>query len=182
MTLLSGNTFGARTWTDGRQVAPMLPHPPPVVRCSHCHRFFWLRDAKNIGAILSLEEPSEQDYYSAIAGGLAKDAAEEKTLRVLAWWRGNDEYRGESGRPARRPWRLSPEARENVERLVALLSDEDISERIMMAEALRELGEFDAATRLLAGFDAGDAATAVSRIRELCERGDPRLRVLHSDE
>ena len=87
MTLRSGNTFGARTWTDGRQVAPMLPHPPPVVRCSHCHHLFWLRQAEKIGSILSVVEPSEQDYYSAIAAGLAKGTEEEKTLRILAWWR-----------------------------------------------------------------------------------------------
>jgi hypothetical protein len=36
MTLMSGNTFGARVWTDGKQDAPMLPHPPAVVKCRQC--------------------------------------------------------------------------------------------------------------------------------------------------
>lgn len=39
MTLLSGNTLGATTSTDGGQVAPMLPETPPVVRCGECGRF-----------------------------------------------------------------------------------------------------------------------------------------------
>jgi len=30
-TLLSGNTFGARFWTDGKREAPMLPEQPWLV-------------------------------------------------------------------------------------------------------------------------------------------------------
>jgi hypothetical protein len=35
-TLLSGNTFGARRWTDSRMVAPMLPRPPAVTKGDEC--------------------------------------------------------------------------------------------------------------------------------------------------
>ena len=28
MTLISGNTFGSHVWTDGKQIAPMLPRTP----------------------------------------------------------------------------------------------------------------------------------------------------------
>jgi hypothetical protein len=48
-TLVSGNTFGARAWTDGRQVAPMLPRPPAVVTCEICAECYWLKDAREIG-------------------------------------------------------------------------------------------------------------------------------------
>src|SRR5438094_520151 len=48
MTLVSGNTLGARTWTDGKQVAPMLPHLPAVVKCRRCGRCYWLVDAKEV--------------------------------------------------------------------------------------------------------------------------------------
>src|SRR5690349_16185490 len=51
LTLMSGNTFDARVWTDGKRIAPMLPQPPPVVKCRHCARCYWLADAKKIGTV-----------------------------------------------------------------------------------------------------------------------------------
>jgi hypothetical protein len=181
MTLRSGNTFGAQTWTDGKQVAPMLPHPPTVVQCRHCGQMFWLADAEEIGPILPVTEPTEEGYYSAIAGGLAKHAAQEQTLRILAWWCRNDDYRAETGRPARRPWKVSPTARENLGLLLTLLDERDTSERIMKAEILRELGEFDKASEQLRGLESSKSATAVAQILEMCEKHGPRLRVLRFD-
>ena len=181
MTLRSGNTFGAQTWTDGKQVAPMLPRPPAVVRCGHCNRMFWLADAEEIGPILEVTEPSEDGYYSAIAGGLAKNAAQEKTLRILAWWCRNDDYRAETGRPARRPWKVSPEVRENLGVLLTLLDEDDTSEGIMKAEILRELGEFEKARHVLTGLETSENAAAIAQILELCERQDPRLRIVRFD-
>lgn len=32
-TLLSGNTFGAREYSDGKMVAPMLPECPNLTKC-----------------------------------------------------------------------------------------------------------------------------------------------------
>ena len=177
-TLMSGNTFGASTWTDGKQIAPMLPTIPPLVRCGHCNVMYWLADAEPVGPILSLREPTEQDFYSAIEKGFASDPAQERMLRVLAWWSRNDTYRAETGRPARRPWRVSPEARSNIEALIKLLDEKDPNGRIMKAEALRELGEFDEAKRVLSGVHPERNAAAVSQIRALCDAKDARLRVL----
>src|SRR5262245_52291519 len=48
-TLRSCNTYGARSWTDGKFVAPGMPVPPAVVRCSRCGRCYWLMDAREAG-------------------------------------------------------------------------------------------------------------------------------------
>ncbi|MGK2953559.1 MAG: hypothetical protein ACSLEZ_14410, partial [Thiobacillus sp.] len=40
MTLSSGNGFGARIWSDGRQYAPMCHGLPPVVKCHHCGEIY----------------------------------------------------------------------------------------------------------------------------------------------
>jgi hypothetical protein len=34
-TIMSGNTFGAIFWTDGKRDAPMLPDLPWLVKCPH---------------------------------------------------------------------------------------------------------------------------------------------------
>jgi hypothetical protein len=41
-TLLSGNTFGAILFTDGKMIAPMLPEMPALARCKGCGVFYWL--------------------------------------------------------------------------------------------------------------------------------------------
>ena len=48
-TLLSGNTFGAIVFTDGKMIAPMLPEMPALARCKGCGVFYWLSDAEEVG-------------------------------------------------------------------------------------------------------------------------------------
>jgi len=50
-TLISGNTFGAIFWTDGKMLAPMLPHLPAITRCAQCQQFYWLDDARVVGEL-----------------------------------------------------------------------------------------------------------------------------------
>ncbi len=44
-TMASGNTIGARFWSDGKMVAPMLPNYPWLVKCSKCKHLFWVDEA-----------------------------------------------------------------------------------------------------------------------------------------
>jgi hypothetical protein len=45
-TIQSGNTFGARWWSNGKVDAPMLPNYPKIARCGGCRAFFWVEDVK----------------------------------------------------------------------------------------------------------------------------------------
>jgi hypothetical protein len=184
ITLLSGNTLGARVWTDGKQMAPMLPSPPEVVQCHACPTAYWLRSAKvvsgpdramSVGSdVPRVEEPSEQEYYDAIAAGLAKSAEEEVRLRVLAWWRANEELRSyeEGVLLPTRP--LSQAFQENLEMLLSLLDDEQ-SHLLMRAEALRQLGRFDDAERVLREVDL-EYEWAADQIVEHCRNRDTTVR------
>ena len=40
LSLRSGNTIGEQTWSDAKQIAPMLPRVSPVQKCSHCGKYF----------------------------------------------------------------------------------------------------------------------------------------------
>ncbi|MCL1824432.1 MAG: hypothetical protein FWG26_00550 [Betaproteobacteria bacterium] len=169
-TLISGNTIGARTWSDGKQIAPMLPRPPAVVKCHHCERCYWLDDAEEISetgerkdaqfANRSLtttpvvKEPGEMDYYKALANGLATTPEEGRHLRILARWRRNDPLR--DGTQVGGGLDLSEEGLKNLETLVRLLDEanEDETEKHywtqwMKADVLRELGEFELASEVL---------------------------------
>jgi hypothetical protein len=194
MTLRSGNTLGTCVWTDGKQVAPMLPSPPAVVRCRDCGKCYWLADADEVGtldrwndgehqvdpswvAAAEIQEPAEEEYYAAIAGGLAADPQQERDLRVLAWWRGNDAFRHGSGEQAG-DTTASGARRNNLEALASVLHARDDNERIMKAEVLRELGEFASALALLRSVTSSEYDAVVRQLSSMCESKDMCVREL----
>ena len=194
-TLISGNTFGARVWTDGKQVAPMLPRPPAVVKCHHCGKFYWLTDARKIGTVgqfpeqggkinptwlaaQEVKELTESEYYSALAGKLAKDQRQEKLLRILAWWRGNDVFRNAPRPLGDAVVAVSSAFRENLKALVILLDDQNENDRIMKTEILRELGEFESVKEILRSVTSGEFDAVVSQLLSLCESKDSCVREL----
>ena len=197
-TLMSGNTFGASVWTDGKQIAPMLPLPPAVVRCSHCAAFYWLSDAEKVGAVdlwreerrqgdpawtaaPYVQEPVEEQYYEALESGLAVDLDQQRALRILAWWRRNDAYRD---LPRTQPGGIATATaagRKNLEELVSLLDADNESNAVMKAELLRELGEFESARHVLDSVASADYAAVVCQLRSLCDNGDTCVRELQFD-
>jgi hypothetical protein len=127
-SLYSGNTFGARWWTDGKIVAPMLPETPEITRCHICTAYYWVAEAhvvteidayflepEELGEVPEewrdakrIRELSEEEYLQVLAEGLGKPQKRELYLRVRAWWAGNDRYRSQQpGEPAP-PRRLVP--------------------------------------------------------------------------
>lgn len=195
MTLRSGNTFGARVWTDGKQNAPMLPLPPAVVKCHHCAECYWLADARKIGTVNPwgdesvqvdpswaaspvVQEPSETEYYRALQEGLAANPEQEETLRVLAWWRRNDAFRDGPQGITVSDAHVSGASRENLNVLVRLLDEADENNRLMKAEALRELGEFESANQVLSRVTSAEYAEVVRQLRLLCDARDVCVREL----
>jgi len=51
-TAASGNTLGARYWTDGKMVAPRLPAATEITRCAYCAAYYWVRTAKKVGQLV----------------------------------------------------------------------------------------------------------------------------------
>ncbi len=183
-TIASGNTFGARCWTDGKIIAPMLPDQLWLVMCPHCRSPLWLDELEVLAELpigaggkfrgqRPYVEPSFVDYLALIAKG---DPEPEKTryLRIRAWWEGNERRRG--GDPEQV---MTAHEVTNLEALVADLGD-DGENGLMKAEALRELGRFDEARSLLASVKDPDLQAAAERIESLCDHGDPVVRELVS--
>lgn len=183
MTLLSGNTFGARVWTDGKQYAPMLPSPPAVVKCQQCAECYWLADAREVCNVPRtappvVQEPSEDEYYHALQKGLAAGSQQERTLRILAWWRRNDAFRCAPQAEAASTATASGTCRTNLEALASLLEEEEENDRLMKAEVFRELGQFESAKLALSLVSSPEYATVVHQLRILCDAGDAVVREL----
>ncbi len=192
-TLTSGNTFGARRWTDGKVIAPMSPNPPAITRCRDCGHYYWLSDAKEIGEIPMLErepvdipsawkkakhvrELSESEYLEAIRTGAASSREQQLHLRICAWWASNDPLRSQEKNAVHRTQTAPPrsvEAIMNLEHLLDLLDIGNPYQRFMRAEALRELGRYDDAIRLLEFDFPSDYESVVALIRSLAQEKDP---------
>jgi hypothetical protein len=199
-SLMSGNTLGATLWTDAYMDAPMLPRPPAITRCDNCTAFFWVKDAPRVGKVSRWsDEPapeawrnapevrplSEDEHWEAIANGSASNSQEERLLRTWAWWTGNHRFRDLPGSDwrARKIARskVSPKpstdeifssaARQNLERLVALLEDTPPDDRLTKAEAARELGQFDQAIALLSVPFSEEYDFVARYILDLAQRG-----------
>ena len=105
-SLMSGNTFGAKVFSDGKRIAPMLPDFPDLTKCKKCDTIFWLSKLKELGTYewgdqenLDWQNADEadflgiEDYFKALDKGLALKRKEEITVRNQIWWAYNDRIR-----------------------------------------------------------------------------------------
>jgi len=186
-TIVSGNTFGATFWTDGKREAPMLPDEPWLRKSPSEGVLFWSDECEEVGRIDSFtredgnpkrgnlefaKEPDESDYLAATSNGTADTEEKLRYIRMRLWWRGNDRVR------RKEITHLPKEHIQNLSELASLLSEEDANQRLMKAEVLRELSHFDEALRLLEGTFPGDYQDAVHRIRELATSNNNHVATL----
>ncbi len=181
-TIGSGNTFGARFWTDGKRDAPMLPDEPWLVKCQHCGTLVWIDEQTQVGEVAPWgcssgaddrnrfsdarpgTTPTLQDYADFLDAG-ESDRDKERYVRLRAWWAGNNPRR-EKGQSTE----LDSFETQNLRAFLALLDEDEDSDRIMKAEVLRELGEFNEAENLLATEFCNELTQVVSMIRDLNQK------------
>jgi hypothetical protein len=185
--LMSGNTMGAITWTDGWMEAPMLPRAPRITRCAACGKIYWVAMAEPLGLGNSglgegaphIAALDEADCYEALRDGLGATPDLELELRVFTWWRGNDAVR-EPMHAAGHP--TSPEAVANMERMIEMTTEGDEDLLLFRAEAQRHLGRFEDARTTLNGVGCSDYWPAKSRQIELLDASSRDLSILFSPE
>jgi hypothetical protein len=185
-TLLSGNSFGAKVWSDGFVDAPMYPDPPPYVQCRRCHTCYWLARAEELAEedaphwgedVPFVRGASEESMLWALKSGRIPPGPEERALRTIAWWKANDAMRGRRGkRKAVSDW-VQAERLSNL-KAFAELPAEDEHDQVRRAEAYRQLGDFEAARKTLSEVTDPDFSGLVARMLEFCDEGDTRVRLL----
>ena len=179
-TIVSGNTLGAVLFSDMKQFAIMLPEFPQITKCIKCRTIFWL-DGKNevrnrrhkpcfFASFLTAD-----GYNESINNRVYRNEEELKFLRVRLWWSYNDRIRKHN-----RPFYSSNSItdifmrdddqirnhgeifsteedriiyEDNCVELIGLLDKENISERIMIAELFRNLGNFDECKKIIDSLD-----------------------------
>jgi hypothetical protein len=168
---LSGNTIGAKFYTDGKREAKMLPDHPALVKCPACSSFFWVDEAVQVSSGFEAASgkpqvlaPPEKDMLRFLAEpGLPRD--KEIYLRMHAWWSANDVWRRvPNATPA-----FSKDQKQNLKALSDMLDESEPNQRILKAEIARELGEFEKCLRLLSQDFDERYGHAVGFIKKLAE-------------
>ena len=161
--LVSGNSVGARHYTDGKVIAPMLPEIPRFVKCPKCGVFYkinervtrgWARQSAPEVAFLSDRECAEaidDGLYNAEKHG-SKEWREDIILLRLEMWRAfNDRIRDgyePHGDEMRSDMPCSGVERalyeNNCWKLISMLAEYDGDQACLTrAELFRNLGHFD---------------------------------------
>lgn len=150
-TISSGNSFGGRFWTDGWRSTPMLPLLPWLVECPHCHALLWLDELPSTGeAEWDVPETAPcacepmPGRIQELVDGANLTREQELHARRCLWWAGNHLRRDN---PDSAP--LSDKERVNLVALLPLFDGRTGEGRISRGEVLRELGDFEQATRIL---------------------------------
>ena len=186
-TIASGNTFGARYWTDGKMEADMLPEVDWLVVCPNCLKPLWIEFTAEVGRVERPFKESEGDYKGAdkLEHGhtptaesylmALRDASlspeDQAYIRFRLWRLWNDPRR-----KSRKPQPLKNYEIMNLEALLKLLDGEDIDELVTKAEINRELGRFNEAIQLLDWPDKSADGSRIEFIRQLARDKDHRVR------
>lgn len=182
-SLLSGNSFGAETFTDGKRIAPMLPEFPNLTKCNKCDAIFWLSKLKEVGTYQWGDEEKSnwgnadnaeflniEDYFSALNEELAENMEEELFIRQRIWWAYNDRVRNGNN-----PFvDINDEIkwRENCKKLISLLDESDLNQSIMIAELNRNLGDFESCLEIIKKIDNDELNWLTDIFISECEKGN----------
>ncbi len=180
MSLMSGNTFGARLWSDKKEWAPMCPEVSWVQKCPQCGKYYF---------------PSRQEYVrsdstmSSDLGGLslqeAKEALEQLTkdgfesmkeeamVRLLFFQTYNDKYL----RYEDKSQEILSEDRALFVECGLWLVDHYAEDEVLKAEFYREIGEMDKARSILEAAEMKDDfhKELAEKIKERIEKGESQV-------
>ena len=173
----SCNTFGAKFYTDGFVDGPMYDEGGALLTCPVCNRYYWEEDVHTLESMLSHQCSDDSELRSFPSAGLVrgrqyedvlhqalwKNEAQEKYIRIRAWWSFNSAYRDH----ATEEFALSPEQETNLLRLLQLLSTKNSNESVIKAEVLRELGQFEECLKQLDQSFADRHLPTVDAIKKL---------------
>lgn len=193
--LWSGNSLGARYYSDRKREAPMLPTFPSFSKCPKCGELFWVRDLKPTkDADAPKYGPSESyldmlDLEDTVRFLEEKNDTGDSELKVrtqlLQLYNDRVRYRVDQRTRAENEaalWKSDADKerwQKNLERIGELTKEIAPDDATFQAEIARELGRFDEAVAILdkagkTGDPEGDyESRLVAKMREKCAASDP---------
>jgi len=194
-SLISGNTFGATTYSDGKMIAPMLPNFPDLTKCKKCNAIFWLSEMEAIGTCdqwkddykPACEDADDADFLditdlfrSLGMDNVKNDKKKEINVRIQIWWAFNDRIRKGDNLFAHEKdkdlWN------ENCRKLIKLFDEKDVDQKIMIAELYRNLGDFKKSLKILNSIDNKDYDWVIKKLLNECKKRNTLLIRLNNED
>lgn len=163
ITVLSANTIGRQLWSDNYCFAPMFPQLSPIQKCEHCNHYFLLSRAKTpffynrkklmypTTGLLSFEEMKEA--LTVLLKSNKTISHEEKLIINLEFiHRYNDAFRDWPYKDKQRSENDKQLFLESISSLIPLLDANKVNDSYLIAEFLRESGEFEECIKVLHDF------------------------------
>jgi hypothetical protein len=177
-SLLSGNTFKAKLYSDGRKHARMMPDYPMLTACPECEQILWLKDLKEIPMkkqqafreARHVEHPDVEKLQYALEKLLESPFKSDEWrdrnifIRKRIWW----EYNTAGFQNVAEMERYL----ENCEELHQLLDFDDEADRCLGVELQRNLCFLPQARRLAHTIPDNMRAFRERQIEE-CDAGNP---------
>lgn len=186
-TIVSGNTIGAKIWTDGKQEAPMLPEGIVISFCDSCNQYFWVEDAEVLDELDPWEDKdSDIDYLKSLNLEQYIEALEKIEMRsqddilfILRqiWWKYNDYYR--ENNEAELSQEIKDKIPDLLEKLLNNFDENNDNQLMLKGELLRELGRFEAAEKTLNKVSSSKYLEAKEFILDLAENEVAELKELN---
>jgi hypothetical protein len=203
-SLMSGNTFGANYYSDGKRIAPMLIEFPNITKCKNCNSIFWIKNATELGTSDWFDDSNEkkekiqeasfltiQEYFEALERKVHQSKAEERDIRVSIWWTFNDRIRHRDEIQKHKKQNVpilflsdheKKQWEENTYYLIELLDQGDSNDRIMIAELYRNMEKFDRCMEMIESIEDEDLNWLKEMFGEKCRNKDSFVFKLNSGE
>ena len=146
MSIVSGNTFGARLWSDNKQIARMLPEISYVQKCPNCGKYYIMSRLKNTRysedrtsfeqGLLTFPEMKEAFVQLSKEGFLNKK--EESQVRMMLHHAYNDYYYRDG-----RDKEVDDKDKILFHENGLWLIEHHITDNVLKAEFFREMGEME---------------------------------------
>ena len=171
-------------WSDGYLEHPDLSEPPILGRCRACESIGCLAELPVLADLPQVAPgidhsflPLTADDYAVLLDNLQDISLQfHAYLRIRYWQLHNHRRRGSDHPPP-----LSDVERANLNELLNLLGDAD-ADRLITAEILRQLQEFEAAEAVLARRFDDQVNPIAQRLRELVRDRRAELVKIYADE
>lgn len=180
--LVSGNPIGGTLWSDGYVDAPQLPEQELLGKCVGCGEILCLPELQDYADPAAVDNAADcafealtLDDYRVLVDHIDHiDASYHLYVRLKFWQLGNHPRRRAGSEEP-----LSESETENLQKLLMLFGDDE-ADRLLKAEVLRQLGDFEQAENTLVGPFQDQAGDIVSRLGEMVRQRQSRLAVIAS--
>ena len=186
MSLRSGNTFGARYWSDNKRIAPMLPEISYVQKCLQCKKYFIRSRQKTVYAKSgfssdrgSLSFAEMKEAFAQLSQEKFRNKQEEAAVRMMLHHAYNDYYFRDASP------RTVAAADQKLFRENALwLIENIIYDNAMKAEFYREVGDMEKAKVLIEKVSVENEfmKKLVATIKEKIKKGETAVFLIEAAE